>query len=160
MFGKKGSMNRLQINKNICYGDIFVPDQLFAFDNIVLHANATEHLDSVESFSLNQVIMFGSLEYTANSYGDLSLSGWRPNQLEISLATMASTSEPASDLESGLDLMLDPTLSVDLTTISSDLDLKLDLTSEPAPSSDPITSLADQELALAGQSSDVASGDP
>ena len=110
-------MARLIIRDGVNTGDIFVPDQLFAFGSVVLHASATSHLDYVESFNLNQVTMLGCLEYTADSCGDLSLSGWRPDRLEISSATTASTSKPASDLESGLDLMSDPTLSVDPTTV-------------------------------------------
>ena len=90
-------MAHLQINSNIGCGDIFVPGQLFAFGSIVLHANTAGRLDRVESFVPNQVITFRSLEYTADSRGDLALSGWRPDRLENSSGTMASTPEPTPD---------------------------------------------------------------
>ena len=151
MCGQKGSMAHLQINNNIgC--DIFVPGQLFTFNNIILHANSTGRVDHVESFVSNQVINFGSLEYTADSHGDLALSDWMPDRLENSSDTVALTPEPSPDPGFGSDLASEPTSSMDLiivasdpnpsmgrTTVLSDLDLESSPSSESALSLVPIS---------------------
>lgn len=90
----KGLIAHLQINCEIGCGDVFVPGQLFAFGSVVLHANSTGRLDHVKSFPPNKMIMFGSLEYTAHSRGDLTLSGWALDRLEDTSAVVALTSEP------------------------------------------------------------------
>lgn len=97
-------MARLQINSNIGRRYIFVPGQLFVFGSFILHAGPTNHLGQVENFAPNQIVRFGNLEYTADSHGDLALSGWMPGWLENSSNTVALTSDltPYLDIKSGL----------------------------------------------------------
>jgi hypothetical protein len=80
-------MARLQFDSSIGCGDIFVPDQFFAFDSIVLHADPTGHLGHIENFPPGQTIKFGSLEYIADARGDLVISGWTWDQLQNPLTS-------------------------------------------------------------------------
>ena len=122
-------MTRLQINCAIGCGDIFVPGKLFALGSIVLHADSAGRLD--------QIMQFGSLEYIADSRGDLALSGWIPDRLENASSNVALTPELTNDRSFGpylaqeliseiepVVVTLEPASSTDATTASSDLDLE------------------------------------
>ena len=69
-------MARLIIEDGVNTGDLFVPDQLFAFGSIVLHANPTSHVDQINSFSPKHQIRFSNLEYIADIRGDLVFVGF------------------------------------------------------------------------------------
>ena len=75
-------MARLQFNCEASRDDTFVPDQLFVFGNIILHADSIGHLAQIGNFALNQVVTFGSLHYTTYPCGKLVLSGWTLSQIE------------------------------------------------------------------------------
>ena len=68
-------MARLIISNSASCGDTFVPGQLFAFGSVVLHADPVGHLGRVDSFTPDQEIRFGNLEFVADSRGDLILMG-------------------------------------------------------------------------------------
>ena len=69
-------MARLIIRDGVSTGDIFIPGQVFAFGSIVLHANATGHLNQVDNFTPEQQIRFGNFEYVTDAWGDLVFSGF------------------------------------------------------------------------------------
>ena len=67
-------MARFLISDGIRGGDIFIPGQLFAFGNVMLHADPAGRLSRVDSFTLDQEIRFENLEFIADSRGDLVLT--------------------------------------------------------------------------------------
>ena len=87
-------MAGLRINDGIGCGDIFVPDQLFAFGSILLHADPSGCLDQVESLTPGQAFQFGKLEYDIDSRGELVFSG---EQLEDALDVTAHGPDSISE---------------------------------------------------------------
>ena len=79
-------MARLIIRDGVSTGDIFVPRQLFMFNNIVLHADATGHHNQVDNFAPEQHIRFGNFVYVIDARGDLIFIGFSAPPT----ATMAS----------------------------------------------------------------------
>ena len=106
-----GSMARLVINDGIRSGDVFIPGQLFAFGSIVLHASPTGRLGQVGSFSPDQEIRFGNLEFVTDSRGDLILAGLSALP-EGPIDPEVLTSDPAYPI-TGLAATPDPALSSD-----------------------------------------------
>jgi len=64
-------MARLIIGEGIGSEDLFIPDHLFTFGSIVLHANPTGHLDQIKNFAPEHQIRFSNLEYVVDTRGNL-----------------------------------------------------------------------------------------
>ena len=76
-----------------------MPNKLFMFGSMVLCVDSVGHLVPVKNYVSYQVITFESFEYTADSCGELILSGWAPGRIEDSSAIMGSTPESISALD-------------------------------------------------------------
>ena len=48
----------------------------------MLLADSVDHLGQVEILTPGQIMIFGNLEYTVDSCGELNLSSWVSNQIE------------------------------------------------------------------------------
>ena len=111
-------MARLVISEEVRNLDSFVPEQIFAFGSIVLHADPTGRLGRVGSFAPDQEVRFGNLEFSVDPRGDLLLTG-----LAVSSDTPedseALTLDVAFDLAHGanpdddLDFNPDPAIAPD-----------------------------------------------
>jgi hypothetical protein len=90
-------MARLIMGEGIRSGDFFIPGQLFAFGSIVLHADLTGHLDQIDNFAPKHRIRFGNLEYIADAWGDLVLTGFTTPSRTLAgldMPTLESSSNP------------------------------------------------------------------
>jgi hypothetical protein len=88
----------LIISNSASRRDTFVPGQLFAFGSVMLHAGPAGLLGRVDSFTPDQEIRFGNLEFVTDSRGDLILTGSSaspegPVNLE---ASTSSTADPTT----------------------------------------------------------------
>ena len=94
-------MAHLIIDREICNKDVFVPGQILAIGSFVLQADPTGRLGQIGSFAPVQGIRFGTLEFIADSRGELVLIG--PSTLMEEPAdpdaSTPKTSGPASDDE-------------------------------------------------------------
>ena len=73
----------------------------------------TECLGRIENFAPDQTIRFGSLEYTAEPRGDLTLSGWALDRLDPPVDSKVLTSDPISNPHARLSVTSEPTSSLD-----------------------------------------------
>ena len=117
--GHKGSMARLQISDGIDCGNIIFHGQLFAFDNIVLHANSMGHLSQIENLPPGQIIRFGNLEYATDIRGKLAFSDWLSDRSEDTANIAALTPDSISGQGLGGTHASDVALSTDLRRMST-----------------------------------------
>ena len=68
-------MARLVISNEICSKDILFPNQIFIGGNVSSHAVPTGYLGQIGSYAPDQGIRFGTLEFVADSRGELVLIG-------------------------------------------------------------------------------------
>ena len=66
------------INNDAVQGDTFLPGQIFVFDDFALRANSRGHLEQIESYAPDHQVRFRSLNYTADTRGDLIFDGFEP----------------------------------------------------------------------------------
>ena len=66
------------INHGTVQGEIFLPGQIFIFGSFALRANSLGHMEQIESYAPGRQVRFGSLNYTADIRGDLTLDGFEP----------------------------------------------------------------------------------
>ena len=66
------------IGKDAIQGEVFLPGQIFVFDDIVLRANSLGHLEQIDSYAPGHQVRFGSLNYAADIRGDLIFDGFEP----------------------------------------------------------------------------------
>lgn len=109
-------MARLVISEDVRNMDSFVPGQIFAFDNVVPHANPTVRLGMVGTFSPDQEIRFGNLEFSTDSRGDLLLTGLAtsydaPEESEALSPDFILNSTHRSGLEEDLAFSSDPVIA-------------------------------------------------
>ena len=71
-------MASLIINSDAIRGEIFLPGQIFVFGGFALRANSLGHLEQIESYAPGRQVRFGSLNFTVNIRGDLTLDGFEP----------------------------------------------------------------------------------
>src|SRR4051812_41835033 len=109
----------LIIGDNVNTGDIFVPRQLFVFGSIVLHADATGHLNQIDNFAPVQHIRFGNLEYFADARGDLIFSGFSASPA-TAMASEVWTSGAIPNPIPGSALATQPASSSEASPMSED----------------------------------------
>ena len=66
------------IDNDAVQGETFLPGQIFVFGGFALRANSLGHLEQIESYAPGHQVRFGSLNYTADIYGDLIFNGFEP----------------------------------------------------------------------------------
>ena len=66
------------INNHAVQGETFFPGQIFMFGGFALRANSLGHLEKIESYAPGRQVRFGSLNYTADTRGDLIFDGFEP----------------------------------------------------------------------------------
>ena len=59
-------------------GEVFLPGQIFVFGGFALRANSLGHLEQIDSYAPGHQVRFGSLNYTANTQGDLIFDRFEP----------------------------------------------------------------------------------
>ena len=63
------------ISDDAVQGETFLPRQIFVFGGFALRANSLGHLEQIESYAPGRQVRFGSLNFTADIRGDLTLDG-------------------------------------------------------------------------------------
>ena len=66
------------INHDAVQGETFLPGQIFVFGGFALRANSLGHLEQIESYAPGRQVRFGSLNFTADTRGDLIFDGFEP----------------------------------------------------------------------------------
>ena len=64
------------IYNNVVQGEVFLPGQIFVFDGFALRANSLGHLEQIDSYAPGHQVRFGSLNYVADTRGDLIFDGF------------------------------------------------------------------------------------
>src|SRR3954466_11297793 len=59
-------------------GEVFLPGQIFNFGGFALRANSLGRLEQIEGYAPGHQVRFGSLNYTADTRGDLILDRFEP----------------------------------------------------------------------------------
>ena len=59
------------INNDMAQGETFLPGQIFVFGGFALRANSLGQLEQIESYVPGHQVRFGSLNYVADTCGDL-----------------------------------------------------------------------------------------
>src|SRR4051812_49225163 len=73
-----GPMAPLIINNDEVQGENFLPRQILIFGSFALRANSLGHLEQIESHAPGHPAGWGSLNYTADTLGDLIFDGFKP----------------------------------------------------------------------------------
>ena len=66
------------IGSDAVQGEVFLPGQIFVFGGFALWANSLGRLEQIESYAPGRQVRFGSLNYTADTCGDLIFDGFEP----------------------------------------------------------------------------------
>ena len=66
------------IDNDAVLGETFLPGQIFIFGGFALRANSLGHLEQMDSYAPGHQVRFGSMNYTADSRGDLIFDGFEP----------------------------------------------------------------------------------
>ena len=74
----KGLMAPSIIYNNAVQGEVFLPGQIFVFGGFALWANSLGHLEQIDSYAPSHQVRFGSLNYIADTRGDLIFDGFAP----------------------------------------------------------------------------------
>ena len=77
-----GSTVSSTIINDAVQGETFLPEQIFVFGGFALRDNSLGHLEQIESYAPGRQVRFGSLNFTADTRGDLILDGFKP-QLSV-----------------------------------------------------------------------------
>ena len=91
----KGSMAPSIVYSDAVQGETFLPGQIFIFGGFVLRANSLGHLEQVDSYAPGHQVRFGSLNYIADTRGDLIFNGFetaaiavpRPDEHDLDLSS-------------------------------------------------------------------------
>ena len=78
MLSPLGPMASSIINHDAVQGETFLPGQIFVFGGFALRANSLGHLEQIKSYAPGHQVRFGSLNYTADTRGDLIFDGFEP----------------------------------------------------------------------------------
>ena len=73
-----GLMAPTIIDSDAVQGETFLLGQIFVFGSFTLWANSLGHLEQIESYAPGHQVRFGSLNYTADTCGDLIFDGFEP----------------------------------------------------------------------------------
>ena len=65
-------------NNDTGQGETFLPRQIFVFGGFTLRANSFGRLEQIDSYAPGHQVRFGSLNYVADTRGDLILMGFEP----------------------------------------------------------------------------------
>lgn len=121
--------------------------------NIVLHANATSHLDCFNNFAPEHQIRFDSLKYTADTRGDLVLTSLPASRKALKVPEWYALG-PLADLASGLAPTLHSAMNPDVTDMSKNPESALvelaHSTIAPASRRHMTSASDDQESSLVG----------
>ena len=69
-------MAPLIIGNDAVQGEILLPRQIFVFGSFALRANSLGHLEQIDSYAPGHQVKFGSLNYVADTRGDLIFTGF------------------------------------------------------------------------------------
>ena len=64
------------VSNDTVQGETFLPRQIFVFGGFVLRANSLGRLEQINSYAPGHQVRFGSLNYVADTRGDLMFNGF------------------------------------------------------------------------------------
>ena len=161
MPSSKGSMAPSIVNNDAVQGENFLPGQIFVFGGFAPRANSFGHLEQIDSYGPGHQARLGSLNYVADTRGDLIFAGF-----ETAATAPSHLDEHDLNLSSDRIQEIAPvtTLALDPEHTATSKDWRLNPTTEAtdSPVLEPHMDLTSHDICVTGtpDSSLVISSEP